>query len=268
MQPWLTNFEIDTGKRKFKPYDPNVGKEIAASLRPSLGNQIPSDPEAIAKAIGYGWWKHDVKAAGELMEKAGYKKVGGKWVGKDGKPFTVELTVENNARSVMTRAGDMIVQNWKAAGVDAKTTVVPNPFENAFRPGTFEAGIGWSIETWGGHPDLSFFLLSWHSKFVSPAGQPQPERNWQRWKNPELDQIIESVQKIGFDDPKGVELGLQFMKLMVREMPIIPLMSYNVETSMDDTYWTGYPSIKDPYTNPVPNWANSRYMMERIKPRQ
>ena len=51
-------------------------------------------------------------------------------------------------------------------------------------------------------------------------------------------------------------------------MPIIPLMSYNVFTMMDETYWKGYPTAADPYTNPVPNWSNSRYMMVRLKPAQ
>ncbi len=58
------------------------------------------------------------------------------------------------------------------------------------------------------------------------------------------------------------------MKLVVREMPTIPLMSYNVFTVMDDTYWTGYPSAESaPYTDPVPNWANTKYMMVKLKPR-
>ena len=65
---------------------------------------------------------------------------------------------------------------------------------------------------------------------------------------------------------KGIELGKEYVKLTVREMPIIPLMSYNVFTMMDKKYWTGYPTAEDPYTNPVPNWSNSRYMMVRLKP--
>ena len=68
--------------------------------------------------------------------------------------------------------------------------------------------------------------------------------------NPELDGIIEQIRATSFDDPKGVELGLEFVKLAVREMPIIPLMSYNVFTMMDETYWTGYPTSADPYTDP------------------
>ena len=50
-------------------------------------------------------------------------------------------------------------------------------------------------------------------------------------------------------------------------MPTIPLMSYNVFTVMDDTYWTGYPSAEtDPYTDPVPNWGNTRSMMVKLHP--
>ena len=40
---------------------------------------------------------------------------------------------------------------------------------------------------------------------------------------------------------------------MVQEMPVIPLMAYNVFTVIDETYWKGYPRANtDPYTNPVP----------------
>ena len=36
---------------------------------------------------------------------------------------------------------------------------------------------------------------------------------------------------------------------------------------MDDTYWTGYPNAATaPYTDPVPNWANTKYMMVKLKP--
>ncbi len=46
-------------------------------------------------------------------------------------------------------------------------------------------------------------------------------------------------------------------------------MSYNVFTVMDETYWTGYPNAETaPYTDPVPNWGNTRYMMVMLKPRQ
>ena len=267
LEDWLKNFEIDTDKSKYKPYDPTVAQQIADSLRPSMGDKIPKDPKEIATAFGRGWWKPNPQVAAELLERAGYKKSGNQWMKPDGTPFSITLLVEGEPRPTMTRAGTMIAQEWRQFGIDAKTQAYPSGFFPRVASGDYEAAIAWSVETWGGHPDLSFFLDSWHSEFLKPPGQMQPPRNWQRLSNPELDKIIEQIRAIGFDDPKGVELGQEYIKLAVQEMPTIPLMSYNVFTCMDTTYWTGYPSAEaDPYTDPVPNWANTKYMMVKLKP--
>ena len=267
MQDWLQSFEIDTGKQKIKPYDPTVAQQVADMLRPSLGDQIPSDPKAIEAAFGLGWWKQDPDAAAELLEKAGMKKVSGKWMLPNGEPFTIKISTEGDLRPVMTRAGSMIAQQWTQAGIPTTIDTTPGVMWQNQQAGNFEASMAWSVETWGGHPDLSFFLNSWHSQFVAKAGERQPERNWQRWSDPELDKIIEQIRTIDFDDPKGIELGKDFIKLFVKNLPTIPLMSYNVFTVMDTTYWTGYPSAEtDPYTDPVPNWANTKYMMVKLKP--
>jgi peptide/nickel transport system substrate-binding protein len=267
MEDWLKNFEIDTGKSKYKPYDPTVGQQIAQMLRPSMGEQIPTDPKEIANAIGRGWWKPNPEAATQLLERAGFTKQGDQWLKPDGTPFSITLLVEGDQRPVMTRAGTMIVQQWRQFGIDAKTDVAQGTLVDRRNGGDFDTIISWSVETWGGHPDLSFFLDSWHSQFVSPPGKVQTPRNWQRWSSPELDKIIEQIRTVGFDDPKSLELGQQFVKLAVQEMPVIPLMAYNVFTVMDETYWKGYPSAEtDPYTDPVPNWGNSRAMMIKLKP--
>ena len=178
--------------------------------------------------------------------------------------------VEGEARPVMTRAGSMIAQQWRRFGIDATTDVGAGARSSrGATAATSRCDHRWSVETWGGHPDLS--LLPRQLAFAVRRSRParcRPPRNWSRWSNPELDKIIEQIRAIAFDDPKGIELGQEFVKLAVQEMPIIPLMSYNVFTMMDETYWTGYPTAEDPYTNPVPNWGNSRYMMVRLKPTQ
>jgi peptide/nickel transport system substrate-binding protein len=266
MEKWLAGFEVDTGKRKIKPYDPTMGQQIADMLRPSMGDKIPSKPEDIATAIGRGWWKRDDQAATELLEKAGFTKKGNEWYQPDGKRFSVKVMVEGDIRPVMTRAGSLIVQLWRQFGIDAQIDVAQGTLNDRRGAGDFETFIGWSVETWGGHPDLSFFLDSWHSQFVAEPGKVQPPRNWQRWKEPRLDKIIEEIRTIDFDDPRGVELGLEYLKLVAQEMPTIPLMSYNVFTVMDTTYWKGFPNAETaPYTDPVPNWANTKYMMVKLK---
>ena len=100
MEQWLKDFTIETGKRTIHPYDPNMGQEIADMLRPSMGDAIPKDPKAIATAFGRGWWKQDPQAAAELLEKAGLKKVGGKWMLPNGTPFTITISTRaTTARS-------------------------------------------------------------------------------------------------------------------------------------------------------------------------
>ena len=266
LQAWLKDFELDTGKRNIKPYDSTVGQQIANMLRPSIKDQIPSDPKEIAKSFGLGWWKPYPQAATELLERAGFTKRGNDWYMPDGSRFVVRIVVEGELRPVMTRVGTMIAQQWRQFGIDARTEVAQGTLINRRDGGDFETIISWSVETYGGDPDLSYFLDSWHSEYVASPGARQPPRNWQRWSSPEIDRIIEEIRRISFVDPKVVELGREFAKIMVREMPIIPLMSYNVFTTMDETYWTGYPTVDDPYANPVPNWGNSRYMFVRLKP--
>ncbi len=266
MQEWLEAFTIDTGQEVIKPYDPNMGQEIAEMLRPSLRDAIPSDPDKIDAAFGLGWWKPDPVAAAHLLERAGYEKRGGQWYTPDGEPFRIRITVEGEARPVMTRAGTMIAQQWKQFGIDAGTSVAEGTLITKRNTGDFDTIISWSVETLGGHPDLAFFLDSWHSEFIAPAGSPQPPRNWQRWSNPDLDALIEKIRNVDFDSEETVEIGREYVKLAVEEMPVIPLFSYNVFTVMDTTYWTGYPTAEDPYTDPVPNWGNTKYMMVKLKP--
>lgn len=268
LEDWLENFELDTGQQVIKPYDTNVTQELANQLRSSLGDAIPSDPDEIEAAFGTGWWKPNPEAATQLLERAGFEKRGGQWYMPDGEPFRIRIVVEGEKRPVMTRAGSMIAQAWRQFGIDAETEVAEGTLVQRRNTGDFDAIISWSVETLGGHPDLSFFLDSWHSQFIAEPGSPQPPRNWQRYSSPELDAIIEKIRQVDFDSEEAVELGHEYAKLMVREMPIIPLMAYNVFTVMDQTYWTGYPTADNPYTNPVPNWANTKYMMTQLKPAQ
>jgi peptide/nickel transport system substrate-binding protein len=267
LEPWLNEFTIKVGGQDYKPYDPTAAQRIADLARQSLGDLVPTDADTIKKYIGAGWWKNDLNAAEQLMLDAGMKKGSdGKWQLPDGSTFKLPLMGLGESNPTMNRAAAAVVENWKTFGIDATLDAQANLWP-IMSSGEYSSSFAWTIETWGGDPDLFFFLQSWHSKFYVASGEPAAGTNSMRWKNPELDQIIESIQKISFDDPKGVELGLQYCKLAAQDMPITPIMAYNVFTTMDTTYFTGYPSVDDPYTDPVPNWGNTKYMYLKIKPK-
>jgi peptide/nickel transport system substrate-binding protein len=266
MQDWLTNYELDTGKEKIKPYDPTVGDQIAAQVKPQFGDAIPTDPLAIKKSFGFGWWKKNPQAAQELLEAAGFTNQGGKWMKPDGTPF--KFTLNTFTDGVINRLGTDIAQQWTQAGIDVTAFADPNIYTQNLPNGTYEAATAWSIETWGGNPDLSFFLDSWHSQFLAKPGEVQTARNWQRWSDPRLDKIIETVRQTDFSDhDANVKLGDDFIKLMVDEMPVIPIMSFNVFSAYDTRHWTGFPTAEaNPYANIVNNWSNSKYILTQLKP--
>tara|TARA_R110002124_G_scaffold114535_37_gene269572 strand:- start:592 stop:2490 length:1899 start_codon:yes stop_codon:yes gene_type:complete len=265
LQDWLVNFEVDTGTQKVNPYNPDIATQLADMVRGQWPDQIPTDDAELKRSFGYGWWKQDVQAATELLQKAGFTKNGNQWMQPDGTPFEIRMMVEGDAIPTLARAGTAIAQQWSQAGI--KTTVDVAGPTNGQRLGTgdFETAIYWTVETWGGHPDLSFFLDSYHSDFIRPLGEPQPPRNLQRWEDPRLDALVERNRTLPFDSPEVVELGRDYLKLVVEEMPMIPLMAYNKFAPFDTTYWTNYPSIDNPYAASGPNWSNLRYMIVALQ---
>ncbi len=267
LEGWLRDFTLDLGDgTSIKPYNPNAAVEIATEARKTLGDMVPTAEADIKRYMGAGWWKHDLAAAEKLMLKAGMRRnAAGRWTLPNGQPFQINVLSVDDLEPGQNRVAAAVVESWREFGIDANQEISADRFL-AGRQGTYDAGIMWNVETWGGHPDLFFFLGTLHSSLYQPSGTLATGRNYSRWRNPKLDTIIESIENIGFDDPKGIELGMEYVKLSVEEMQQIPLMSFNVQTVMDEYYWTGYPSINDPYTDPVPNWANSRYMYLKLRP--
>ena len=265
MEQWLKDYTLDLGDgTTYKPYNPNASIEIADAARKIHGSAVPSNPDEIRKFLGAGWWKYDKAAAEKLMIKGGMKRnAQGIWQFANGQPFKMAFIGQTDSEPSQNRGAAMVVELWKEFGIDISLTVTSS-FNDYTLPGNFDGVFFWNIETWGGHPDLSNFLTAFHSSEYVPIGQ-RAGRNWSRWRNPKLDANITESLKYGMDDPKIVELGKEFVKIATDDMFQIPISSYNVFTMMDTYYWTGFPSINNPYTDPVPNWTNSRYMYVKLR---
>jgi peptide/nickel transport system substrate-binding protein len=265
LQEWVSNFELDTGSQVIRPYDPTIGIQIAEMVRPQFGETVPTDEDEIRRAFGFGWWRQDLQAAGELLESAGFTRQGNDWYTPEGQRFAFALSAPPTG--VMNRFATIVAQQWTQAGVQVTAEVEPRLSQDIIPLGDFDAATHWSIETWGGDPDLSFFLDSWHSSYLAAPGERQSPRNLQRWADPRLDEIIEQVRVTPFGTQENLDLGHEFVRLMVEEMPIIPMMSYNVFAVYSDRYWTGFPTAEaNPYANIVTNWANSRYIFTQLEP--
>ncbi len=265
MQSWLKDFTIDTGKYgKIKPYDTTVAQKIADQARPSFGDAVPKDPERVKAMIGQGWWKYDPKAAASLLEKNGFTQKGDKWYKPNGEQFKIKLQNWGPDRPVLQRLAMMVAELWTNFGIETTATWAQDNGTN-YNLGQYDVNMGWNIESWGGHPDMSYFLDSMSSDYYTPIGTLHNGRNQIRYKSPELDKIITGMLSCDFDSQKNIDLGIEWLKLTTKDMPEIPLMSYNVFSSQDSTYWSGYPTFDKPYANTVTNWSNSRYIFTQLK---
>ena len=81
-----------------------------------------------------------------------------------------------------------------------------------------------------------------------------------------LDQSVEmfTVELKG-DKDKG-EFAMMWGKTALKARACFTVVGGPYVT-VDERYFEGFPTAADPYTNPVPNWANSKYMFVKIRPK-
>ena len=171
LEDWLKAFELDTGKRKIKPYDADHRQADRRHAAASMGDQIPTDAEDDGRGVRHGLVEDRPAGGDELLEKAGFKKVGNSWMTPDGKPFTVRVMVEGDvAAGHDARRLDDRRSNGGSSASTPRSMWRRARWSTRRAAGDFDTIISWSVETWGGHQDLSYFLDSWHSQFVAAAG--------------------------------------------------------------------------------------------------
>ena len=105
----------------------------------------------------------------------------------------------------------------------------------------------------------------WHSKYVKPINDVSVGHHC-RWSHPELDKVIDQMEKMAFDDPAIIDLAIEGLKITAAEMPSIPTFTYPGFVGWDETYWTNYPGAENPYQQPYQHWPNFQFMLPFLQP--
>ena len=125
--------------------------------------------------------------------------------------------VEGEPRPVMTRAGSMIAQQWRQFGIDAKTDVAQGTLVDRRAAGDFDTIIALERRDLGRPSRTCRSSSTAGIRSSSPQpGKPQTPRNWQRWSIARARQDHRADPHVGFDDPKSLELGREYVKLAVQ----------------------------------------------------
>ncbi len=272
LEPWLEELTIDIGNGEtFKPYDSTVPEQIAAWAK-EQGYTVPDDPEGLRDRFGIGWWKHAPDVAEKLLLKNGFTKdSSGKWLLPDGTPWKISMIAAPDEQDVY-RLAIGFQDQIREFGIDVEIeSLERDPYTQRQNTGDFVA-----TSSWGGAnllvnatPDLWQGLLSKHSQFYTPVGESTAGRgsnNILRSVMPGLDEITDEMGKLHPDDPRVLELGMEALKLLTENLYTTTTISFKKFVTMDEYYWTGWPTAENPDRQPLYWFMGGRFTFPQVEP--
>jgi peptide/nickel transport system substrate-binding protein len=259
MLPELNDFALSDG---FKPFDSELPYNIAKWAK-SLGYSVPSDP---VQTWGPGWWKYAPDEATKLLEANGFKKSGNKWYLPDGSLWTVNLMTPSEEIDALILA-QAAAADWRAFGinVDLRTTT-DQIAGNDLCTGNYDVASYWSSAAQGGITDALWYThYWWYSSNCKPIGT-YAVNNQVRFKNEEMDNILNQLQTLPPDSTEALELSKKFLMIEIKYLPIASIGDCVDITPHDDYYWTGFPSEDDPYWSPLFWCGGFKFVLPHLKP--
>jgi peptide/nickel transport system substrate-binding protein len=208
----------------------------------------------------YPTTKFDPAATERIMRGKGYTKDrDGLWV-KEGK--RIEMAIHGYPH--FADIGPLLAEMLRRAGFDASYTM-PADWITRIALGeakTFLFGHGASIA------DPYFTLTLYHGRYWVPIGQPASGGRFSRWRNAEFDRIVDEMATVPREDPRLLDLFHAAMAIWLRELPECPLVQFYHRIPMNQTYWTGWPTVLNPYVNGAFWHLTFPLILRRLQPVQ
>jgi peptide/nickel transport system substrate-binding protein len=192
----------------------------------------------------------DLAKSAQLMQSKGYAKDSGGFWAKDGKRWSWVIVLPP---PFFTDITPVIVVQLRKAGFDVS-------FKSAANEGTLlsTGDVDAYLQVPGGSVRDPYETMdAYNSRWSAPNGQPAV-RSY-RWKNDAYDAAVNELAKTSPTDPKLVTVFHSAMEILLRELPMIPLLQRYLFVPVNTTYWTGWPNEKNPYTVPT-SWHRSANM--------
>ena len=193
--------------------------------------------------------------AAERLKKAGYEKnADGMWVDSNGE--TLKLTLQ--AWDAWTGPGQVLVEQLDRGGIDAEFTMPPDAWDQ-YGAGTYTAfpagNAGARKDPYGG-------LVNFITDGAGGTG----------WSNAEYDAIMEEMAQTSPNTaaPRVKELTHDAMAIFLEELPALPIAHWMHCYPMNQTYWSGWPSVDNAvdgnYMNVMPAFATFPVVLMHLTP--
>lgn len=198
----------------------------------------------------------------QYMAASGYaKNADGKWA-KDGEV----LVIPTMGQTGFAPLGPPILQMLTDAGFESSIVLDP-PWGESISPGTF---VDMFLVHCGSASEPFDTLTDFNGKWVVPQGEQMPHAfAWARYSNPEMDKLLNEMEKIQADFTPGsayMKLAVAATDIWLQDMPEIMIAEELHAVAFNTEYWTGWPSSSDPYVAPYEPWNAFYLSLFHIKP--
>lgn len=188
----------------------------------------------------------DTAKSEQLLQGAGFTKGSdGIYADKNGKKLSFNLNVVSGYTDWITDC-QLMATELQAVGIKVNVNVIAfDAYYNALQNGTFDMALLWTNP--GPTPYYLYDALL-RSTNSAPIGQPASS-NYERWNDPSTDALLN--QYATSTDPtvqKQAIAGLE--KIMVEQMPSIPLMNEPYWYQYNTSKFVGWPDQQHPYAAP------------------
>lgn len=214
------------------------------------GLVLPANEKFLSSEFKDMSFKMDVAKASSLLQQAGFTKGGdGILVGKDGKRLSFKINVVTGWSDWVTDC-QIMSENLKAIGIDLTVNAISySSYYSGLQSGDYDMAISWTNP--GPTPYFLYNSLL-NSSNTAAIGQ-NATSNFERWSDPTTDQLLNTYRSSPDKDKEQEALnGIQ--KIMVEQLPTIPLVYGATWYEYSTARFTGWPDEKNPYAVPAP-WS-------------
>ncbi|MBQ8087643.1 MAG: ABC transporter substrate-binding protein [Clostridia bacterium] len=253
---WISTYELDLGDGTTTTvWDPDYATRMAAELG------IEGTEEELIDMFGVGCWKYNPEAAEKLLVKAGLEKRDDGWYFND-EPFTVHLTyladTEAQAGRGVIAAYDALTKFGLNCEISSESSATWDTINST---GEYELRGIWP--TGFITKDVYSQISGWDADLIVPVGERSGGQGT-RWNNERATEIIHELAKVSPDSDESYELGLEFLKVAIEDMPFIGFHSGVKFVPTNSTVWEGYPTADNAYNGPWWWWSCFKYIAPYI----
>jgi peptide/nickel transport system substrate-binding protein len=192
--------------------------------------------QAVVDELGFTF---DTARARELLDAAGYKDVDGDGFveAPDGSAFKLEVTCPSGWTDWMA-AIDVIAKSAQAAGINiVAATPDYGAWNTALQGGTFDM----TLNNWANLSNTPWTL--YNLLFNHPIREQMQSGNFGRYDSQEMFDLVDGLARIPTSDEEGMKAQLsKIQKLMLTDLPVIPLWYNGLWAQFSESTWTGWPN--------------------------